>query len=100
MASVAGGWAGYAIGALLYEGLGKPIFEFYGYAEKFADFQQLYNENGAWVVFGAGVTPFPYKVITIASGVTGLDPATFTIAVGVEPRHPVFLHRRLALVLG
>jgi len=80
VASVAGGAAGYAIGALLYESVGKPIVEFYGYAEKYAEFQNLYNENGAWVVFGAGITPFPYKVITIASGVTGMDLYTFTIA--------------------
>lgn len=80
IASVLGGMAGYAIGALLYESVGVPVLELYGYAEKFADFQQLYNEHGAWVVFGAGVTPFPYKVITIASGVTAMDLTTFTIA--------------------
>jgi len=80
VSSVAGGMLGYAIGALLFEGFGQPILEFYGYLEKFGDFQARYNEWGAWIVFGAGLTPFPYKVITIASGVTGLDLATFTIA--------------------
>ncbi|NQV82172.1 MAG: DedA family protein, partial [Rhodospirillales bacterium] len=35
---------------------------------------------GAWAVFIAGVTPFPYKVITILSGVTSLDIFIFTIA--------------------
>ena len=80
VSSVAGGLAGYAIGALLFETLGQPILEFYGYLERFAEFQASYNEWGAWIVFGAGLTPFPYKVITIASGVTGLDPATFMIA--------------------
>ena len=80
VSSVAGGMLGYAIGALLFEGFGQPILEFYGYLEKFGDFQTRYNEWGAWIVFGAGLTPFPYKVITIASGVTGLDLATFTIA--------------------
>ena len=71
---------GYAIGALLFEALGRPILELYGYLEQFAEFQARYNEWGAWIVFGAGLTPFPYKVITIASGVTGLDLVTFTIA--------------------
>jgi membrane protein YqaA with SNARE-associated domain len=80
VSSVAGGMAGYAIGALLFETLGQPILEFYGYLDRFADFRASYNEWGAWIVFGAGLTPFPYKVITIASGVTGLDLATFTIA--------------------
>jgi membrane protein YqaA with SNARE-associated domain len=80
VASVLGGLLGYAIGALLFEAVGRPILEFYGYVDQFADFQVRYNEWGAWIVFGAGLTPFPYKVITIASGVTGLDPGTFTIA--------------------
>jgi membrane protein YqaA with SNARE-associated domain len=80
IASVLGGMFGYAIGAGLYEGVGKPILEFYGYAAKFSDFTARYNEYGGWIVFIAGVTPFPYKVITIASGVTDLDLATFSIA--------------------
>ena len=80
VSSVSGGMLGYAIGALLFETLGRPILELYGYLAKFADFQARYNEWGAWIVFGAGVTPFPYKVITIASGVTRLDLVTFTIA--------------------
>jgi membrane protein YqaA with SNARE-associated domain len=79
-ASVAGGFLGYAIGALLFEAIGRPILEFYGYLGRFADFQARYNEWGAWIVFFAGLTPFPYKVITIASGVTGLDLVTFGIA--------------------
>ncbi|MGB0575806.1 MAG: YqaA family protein [Alphaproteobacteria bacterium] len=80
IASVLGGLAGYAIGYFLYDGIGRPLLEFYGYGAKFADFQQRYNEFGAWIVFIAGTTPFPYKVITIASGVTQLDLTTFTTA--------------------
>lgn len=80
VASVVGGYAGYAIGYFLYEGVGLPILEFYGAVEKFAEFRALYNEWGAWIVGMAGFTPFPYKVITIASGVTALDPATFGVA--------------------
>ena len=49
------------------------LLGFYGYTEKFTEFQATYNEWGAWAVLIAGVTPFPYKVITILSGVTGLD---------------------------
>ena len=79
-ASVLGGLAGYAIGFFLYDGIGRPLLEFYGYDAKFLDFQKQYNEFGAWIVFIAGVTPFPYKVITIASGVTQLDITTFSVA--------------------
>ena len=80
IASVLGGMLGYAIGSGLYEGVGRPILDFYGYGAKFSDFTARYNEYGGWIVFIAGVTPFPYKVITIASGVTDLDFATFTTA--------------------
>ncbi|MEM6972542.1 MAG: YqaA family protein [Pseudomonadota bacterium] len=80
LASVAGGLAGYGLGALAYEAVGQPVLEFYGKMDKFAEFQQGFAEWGAWIVFGAGVTPFPYKVITIASGTVGLDLFVFTIA--------------------
>jgi membrane protein YqaA with SNARE-associated domain len=80
VSSVVGGMLGYAIGALLFDAIGRPVLEFYGYLGKFAEFQARYNEWGAWIVFGAGLTPFPYKVITIASGVTGLNLTTFIIA--------------------
>ncbi len=80
LASVAGGLAGYAIGALLFDAVGRPLLSFYGYMAEFARFQAAYNDWGAWIVALAGITPFPYKVITIASGVTGLDLVTFTVA--------------------
>ncbi len=80
IASVLGGLAGYGIGYFLFESLGQPLLAFYGKAAKFAEFQTLYQQWGAWVVGMAGVTPFPYKVITIASGVAKLDLGTFVLA--------------------
>lgn len=80
VASVLGGFAGYGIGMFLFDQIAEPILRFYGYMAKFSSFQELYNHWGAWIVFGAGVTPFPYKVITIASGMTGLDPLVFGLA--------------------
>ncbi|MEM1385009.1 MAG: YqaA family protein [Pseudomonadota bacterium] len=79
IASVLGGLAGYGIGYYLFESVGAPVLDFYGKMEKFGDFQEGFNEWGAWIVFTAGVTPFPYKVITIASGVTQLDLVIFTL---------------------
>ncbi|MEM9221449.1 MAG: YqaA family protein [Pseudomonadota bacterium] len=79
-ASVLGGIAGYAIGLLLFQEVAEPILNFYGYGEKFDDFKDRFNEYGAWIVFLAGVTPFPYKVITIASGATGLSLPIFIVA--------------------
>ena len=78
LASVMGGIFGYGIGYYFYESIGRPLLDFYGYTAKFENFQLRYNTYGAWIVFIAGVTPFPYKVITIASGLTHLDLATFT----------------------
>jgi membrane protein YqaA with SNARE-associated domain len=80
VASVLGGMVGYGIGAFLFDSLGRPLLDFYGYADRFSEFQERYNELGAWIVAFAGFTPFPYKVITIASGVTGLDPVVFMVA--------------------
>jgi membrane protein YqaA with SNARE-associated domain len=80
LASVVGGFVGYAIGALLFEALAQPLLAFYGYLDKFAAFQDRYTEWGAWIVLFAGLTPFPYKVITIASGVAHLDLTIFAAA--------------------
>ena len=73
IASVVGGYFGYLIGFLGYDLIAKPLLNFYGYLEKFEQFSKYYNEYGAWIVLGAGITPFPYKVITIASGVVGMN---------------------------
>lgn len=80
VASVLGGLAGYAVGYFFYETVGQQILAFYGYVEKFKEFTAYYNEWGAWIVAGAGFTPFPFKVITIASGVTRLDLGVFVAA--------------------
>ncbi|AXS42102.1 YqaA family protein [Breoghania sp. L-A4] len=80
VASVLGGLAGYAIGALLFLQLAEPILQFYGYLDKFEAFRAQYNDWGAWIVFIAGVTPFPFKVITIASGATALNLPVFILA--------------------
>ena len=80
LASVIGGMMGYGIGFFMYEQIGKPILDFYHYSLKFYEFQATYNQWGAWAVFFAGITPFPYKVITILSGMTGLSLPVFIIA--------------------
>jgi membrane protein YqaA with SNARE-associated domain len=78
--SVVGGWLGYAIGHELYETLGEFILQTYGLQAAFDKFQDSFNEWGFWIVALKGLTPIPYKVVTIACGVTGLDFATFTWA--------------------
>ncbi|MCP5083315.1 MAG: DedA family protein [Alphaproteobacteria bacterium] len=80
VASVVGGLLGYAIGAFLYDTLGSALLQFYGYQAHFEEFATNYNKDGALYVFGAGLTPFPYKVITIASGATQLALPVFIAA--------------------
>ncbi|ODT72365.1 MAG: cytochrome B [Pelagibacterium sp. SCN 63-23] len=77
IASVLGALAGYVIGAALFDLIAQPILSLYGYAQKFEEFAALYNDWGIWIVLMGGLTPIPFKVITIASGATGLDLATF-----------------------
>lgn len=88
-ASVAGGVAGYALGAFAFDGIGRPVLDFYGYAAKFDVFAAKYNEYGAWAVLAAGITPFPFKIITILSGATGLSFPVFLIA-SVVARFGIF----------
>jgi membrane protein YqaA with SNARE-associated domain len=80
VSSVLGGMFGYWIGAVFFDQIGLPVLEFYGKTENFETFRQNYNDWGAWAVLIAGVTPFPYKVVTILSGSTGLDLVVFTFA--------------------
>lgn len=77
VSSVLGGLLGYAIGALAYEQLGLPILEALGKGDAMAEFRTRFNDFGFWAVLVAGITPFPYKVITIMSGWTGMPLATF-----------------------
>jgi len=80
VASVFGGLLGYFIGAALFETIGQAIFDFYGKSDAVAAFNERFNAYGAWAVLVAGVTPFPYKVITIMSGWTGLSIPVFIVA--------------------
>jgi len=75
--SVLGGVAGYLIGMFLFETIGRPIIEFYGYGPQFEAFRGYYTDYGILIVLVAGFTPIPFKVVTIASGVVGLNPLVF-----------------------
>ena len=77
--SVLGAFLGYAIGAFFFDLVGQPILAFYGKADAFAEMTARYNEWGGWAVLFAALTPFPYKVLTIFSGVTGLNLVVFTL---------------------
>jgi membrane protein YqaA with SNARE-associated domain len=73
VASVAGGVFGYAIGALLYDSLGRWLIELYGYSEKMEQFKAFYDEWGVAIIIVIGLTPVPYKLGAIASGFMGYN---------------------------
>ncbi|MDN2579798.1 YqaA family protein [Aquibium sp. ELW1220] len=85
IASVLGALLGYAIGAFLFDVIGQPILKLYNAEQSFAKIQDWYDAWGGWGVLFAAITPFPYKVLTIFSGFTGLDLLTF-VAVSVLGR--------------
>ena len=115
-ASVAGGALGYLIGAELFDRLARPVLDFYGYGARVAGFEALYARWGLWVILIKGLTPIPYKIVTIASGAAHFDFAVFMAAsavtrgarffllAGLLRRYgaPIrdFVERRLGLVAG
>ncbi len=80
LTSVIGGMFGYLIGFALYESIGKPIVDFYHMGAEFAGFAQLFNDYGVWILIIKGMTPIPYKILTIAAGVAGMEFAAFIAA--------------------
>ena len=79
-ASVAGGIFGYFIGAFAFEAVGQPILSALGKIDSIAKFNETFNNYGLWAVIVAGVTPFPFKVITIMSGWSGFSFSIFVIS--------------------
>jgi membrane protein YqaA with SNARE-associated domain len=79
IASVLGALLGYAIGALLYDTLGTWLIRLYGYGDRMENFRQLYQEHGHWIILIKGLTPIPFKIVTIASGLAGYDLLWFTL---------------------
>ncbi len=80
VASVAGGALGYYIGYALFDQLAQPLLHAYHYDAAFARFQQTYAEYGLWVILVKGLTPIPYKIVTIASGAANFNFGLFMLA--------------------
>lgn len=79
VASVIGGLVGYAIGALLFDSLGQWVFRVYGLGDKAETFQAAYAQYGHWVILLKGLTPIPFKLVTITSGFAHYDLFWFVI---------------------
>ena len=114
--SVVGGILGYAIGALLYDSVGQWLIDLYGLGGKVEAFRASYAEWGALIIIGKGLTPIPFKIVTIFSGFLHFDLFQFTIAsiiarglrfyveaallYAMGERGRVFIEERLALVMA
>jgi len=79
LASVLGGVVGYGIGALLFDTIGQWLIHLYGYADKMAALKETYARWGALVILVKGLTPIPYKLVTIVSGVLGYNFGLFVL---------------------
>src|SRR5664279_3669535 len=79
LASVAGGILGYAIGSLLYDSVGAWLIHLYGYGDKVETFRAAYAQWGAWIILLKGLTPIPYKIVTITSGFAGYNFGLFVL---------------------
>ena len=80
LSSVVGGLLGYYIGYALYESAGEWIISTYGLEQAFIKFQQSFEEWGFWIIALKGLTPIPYKIVTICSGVAKIDMGIFISA--------------------
>jgi membrane protein YqaA with SNARE-associated domain len=80
VASVLGGVLGYAIGYFLFEALAQPILTAYGHAQALETFRAWFDRWGAAVILIKGLTPIPYKIVTIAAGAAAFDPWIFLVA--------------------
>src|SRR5947208_664864 len=79
LSSVAGGLLGYLIGSLLYDSVGHWLIQIYGYGDKVEAFREAYARWGTWIILLKGLTPIPYKVVTITSGFAGYNIFLFVI---------------------
>jgi membrane protein YqaA with SNARE-associated domain len=79
LTSVGGGVLGYIIGAMLYDSIGHWLIQIYGYGDKVEAFREAYARYGTWIILFKGVTPIPYKIVTITSGFAGYNVILFVL---------------------
>jgi len=79
LTSVAGGLLGYFIGAVLYDTVGLWLVHLYGYGDKVEAFRQAYAQYGSLIILLKGLTPIPYKIVTITSGFAGFNIGLFVV---------------------
>ena len=76
---MAGGVLGYIIGSVLYDSVGQWLIALYGYGDKVEAFREAYARWGTWIILLKGLTPIPYKIVTITSGFAGYNLLMFIL---------------------
>ena len=79
-ASVIGGFLGYAIGYFAFSAVGAPILNFYHAMDRYDALKASFDQWGVWIIIAKGMTPIPYKLVTIAAGALQFNLASFAIA--------------------
>lgn len=100
IASVLGGILGYAIGWFLYDTLGLWIIQLYGLTERAAHFEQEFAEWGLWIILIKGLTPIPFKLVTILCGFAHFNFFVFVLASIVTRGARFFLVAGLVYLYG
>lgn len=100
VASVAGGAFGYAIGYFLYDSLGVWLINLYGMHDAAAEYRNWYAEYGTWIILVKGLTPIPFKLVTIASGLAHFNFPLFLIMAAVTRGVRFFLMAALLKRFG
>ncbi len=100
IASVLGGLLGYAIGYYLFEAVAQPILAAYGHAEALQSFREWFARWGAAVILIKGLTPIPFKIVTIGAGAAAFDPFLFVVTAAITRAARFFLLAALLLRYG
>lgn len=83
VSSVVGGIFGYLIGYYLLESIGQWVINLYHMQDKIASFQAMYGEYGAAIILLKGLTPIPFKLVTIASGIAHFNFPLFVLLAAI-----------------
>jgi len=100
LGSVLGGALGYYIGYALFDELARPMIDFYHYHTAFAAFQAKFAQYGVWIILIKGLTPIPYKIVTIAAGAADFNFPLFVLASIVTRGARFFLEAALLRRFG
>jgi membrane protein YqaA with SNARE-associated domain len=100
IASVVGGLLGYAIGYFLLETVGDWLIKLYGLGHGYEQYQEQFAKWGLWIILIKGLTPIPYKLVTIASGAAKFSLPVFVMASIVTRGARFFLVAGLLRVYG